>query len=185
MADARQGQRSDDAYVVDVGGSGSCACCRAFFCLETDEIIASNTMSRRFTARKRELVTKLAEFIDRSPKGSVDEPICELISYINQQDDYVRPSHAQGHTALVCQCVSVCPLADCRTLRLSQVTTSSCSGRVSIFAGNDGPGTGSKGSGRWALVCHRIVTAAEVSATIAELTKAPSDELVRACEWPM
>ena len=57
------------------------------------KIIASNAMSRRFTARKRELVTKLAEFIDRSPKGSVDEPICELISYINQQDGYVRSSH--------------------------------------------------------------------------------------------
>ena len=185
MADARQGQRSDDAYVVDTVGSGSCACCRAFCCLETDEIIASNTMFRRFAARKRELVTKLAEFIDRSPKGSVDEPIRELISYINQQDDYVRSSRAQGRIAAVCQCVSVCPLADCRTLRLSQVTTSSCSGRVSIFAGSDGPGTGSKGSGRWALVCHRTVTAAEVSATIADLIKAPSDELVRACEWPM
>ena len=45
---------------------------------------------RSFDARKRDILRKLQEGIDRSPKGSLDEPIRPLVHYINTLPDYVR-----------------------------------------------------------------------------------------------
>jgi tRNA(Phe) wybutosine-synthesizing methylase Tyw3 len=43
-----------------------------------------------FDEVKRELLRKLREFEDKSPKGSVDEPIIEMIQLINNHPNYVR-----------------------------------------------------------------------------------------------
>ncbi|KAH8730624.1 methyltransferase TYW3-domain-containing protein [Phaeosphaeriaceae sp. PMI808] len=99
-------------------------------------------MATRFDARKHSILAQLqtpdSEYHDLSPKGSVDEPIRDLIGEINSFDGIV--------------------------------TTSSCSGRISVFlegrkATNDdalteenhesraGPG-GKGGGGTWLFISH-------------------------------
>jgi len=107
-------------------------------------------MTTRFQARKRSILEQLGapegEYHDLSPKGSVDEPIRELIGEINTLDGLV--------------------------------TTSSCSGRVSVFleglkAGDDdelteqngdsraGPG-GKGGGGAWLFISHTPVDSSDL-----------------------
>jgi len=52
----------------------------------------------QFQARKRALLAKLAQAIDRSPKGSLDAPICDLIHFINGTPAYVRRHAGNCHT---------------------------------------------------------------------------------------
>ncbi|CAO2651222.1 Nn.00g095190.m01.CDS01 [Neocucurbitaria sp. VM-36] len=108
-------------------------------------------MASRFEARKRKILEQLDapadDYHDLSPKGSIDEPICNLISEIN------------GLEGLV--------------------TTSSCSGRISVFlegrkgkiedavsAAEDGEtraGPGGKGGGgAWLFISHTAVDVAEL-----------------------
>jgi tRNA wybutosine-synthesizing protein 3 len=56
------------------------------------------------------------------PTGSLDEPVVELVKYINESKDYY--------------------------------TTSSCSGRISVFVTNQGKAKG----GKWILVEHATIT---------------------------
>ncbi|KAF2130838.1 hypothetical protein P153DRAFT_430144 [Dothidotthia symphoricarpi CBS 119687] len=103
---------------------------------------AGPTMSNRFEARKHKILEQLSapdgEYQDLSPKGSVDEPIRDLIDEINSLDGLV--------------------------------TTSSCSGRISVFLEGrktdsesaqlpeDGvesrAGPGGKGGGAWLYISH-------------------------------
>lgn len=100
-------------------------------------------MSTRFEARKQNILEQLdvpsAEYHDLSPKGSIDEPIRDLIEEINGLDGLV--------------------------------TTSSCSGRISVFLegrktdldsvdddvdvkeSRAGPG-GKGGGGAWLFISH-------------------------------
>lgn len=43
-----------------------------------------------FAQLKRESLRKLRAFEDKSPKGSIDEPIVDLIRAINDHPNYVR-----------------------------------------------------------------------------------------------
>jgi tRNA wybutosine-synthesizing protein 3 len=80
----------------------------------------------QFAQRKRSGIQAISECqLDKSPKGSVDEPIIDLVKIINEHDDYC--------------------------------TTSSCSGRISLFHTN-GLQVTSKGSGNWLLALHRKLT---------------------------
>ena len=47
----------------------------------------STTMA--FDASKREILHKLQQVIDKSPKGSVDAPIVDMIERLNAHPDYV------------------------------------------------------------------------------------------------
>lgn len=107
-------------------------------------------MASRFEARKQKILEQLdapaSEYRDLSPKGSVDEPIRDLISEINSLEGLV--------------------------------TTSSCSGRISVFLEgrkNDiedaapilgveesraGPG-GKGGGGAWLFISHTAVDVSE------------------------
>jgi tRNA wybutosine-synthesizing protein 3 len=108
----------------------------------SSQLTAHTTMTNRFEARKHHILAQLetpdSEYQDLSPKGSVDEPIRNLISEINTLDGLV--------------------------------TTSSCSGRISVFlegrkASDDdtlqeenresraGPG-GKGGGGAWLFISH-------------------------------
>lgn len=126
-------------------------------------------MTSRFGTRKRSILAQLQapddEYHDLSPKGSVDEPIRDLISEINSLDGLV--------------------------------TTSSCSGRISVFlegrkanAGDAvadeqtesraGPG-GKGGGGAWLFISHDPVKDADVKTTttwtsLFGLQKAVSDD---------
>lgn len=102
------------------------------------------SLPQAFVARKAQILSKLAiptdTYTDKSPKGSVDSQIVDLIQQINDSDGYV--------------------------------TTSSCAGRVSVFAegrksggesevaenggtGDRAAGPGGKGfGGRWLFVSH-------------------------------
>ena len=76
-----------------------------------------------FDQRKRASIQAITNFceLDKSPKGSVDEPIIQLVSFINAHEDLA--------------------------------TTSSCSGRISLFH-TKGRDTIQKGSGTWILSLH-------------------------------
>ena len=89
-----------------------------------------------FDKRKRAALQALVNACehDKSPKGSVDEPIQGLVDLINAHNDYS--------------------------------TTSSCSGRISLFhtAGSD---SALKGTGKWLLALHRtLVDADELKQTL-------------------
>ncbi|RHY30644.1 hypothetical protein DYB32_004165, partial [Aphanomyces invadans] len=51
-------------------------------------------MAGAFDASKREILHKLQEVIDKSPKGSVDEPIVDMITRLNAHPNYV---HEDSH----------------------------------------------------------------------------------------
>jgi tRNA wybutosine-synthesizing protein 3 len=104
-------------------------------------------MTSRFEARKQNILAQLetpdSDYHDLSPKGSVDEPIRDLIDKINT---------VQG-----------------------LVTTSSCSGRISVFLEGRKPGSegvlseetsesragpgGKGGGGAWLFISHAPVEA--------------------------
>ena len=44
----------------------------------------------RFQQTKDNILKQLQDSFDKSPKGSIDAPICKFIHQINQHDDYVR-----------------------------------------------------------------------------------------------
>jgi tRNA(Phe) wybutosine-synthesizing methylase Tyw3 len=106
---------------------------------EPSSALGTPEMSFRFDSAKAEVLRALVEF-DRSPKGSVDAPIRELVARINATPDYV--------------------------------TTSSCSGRICVFAQWEQSSrekewtAGAKGSGHWLLVEHREVGLEEVEAAV-------------------
>jgi tRNA wybutosine-synthesizing protein 3 len=107
----------------------------------------NSAMASRFEARKQNILAQLetpdSEYHDLSPKGSVDEPIRDLIDKINI---------VQG-----------------------LVTTSSCSGRISVFLEGRKPGSegvlseetsesragpgGKGGGGAWLFISHAPVEA--------------------------
>lgn len=84
-----------------------------------------------FLRRKEQILASL----DRSPKGSLDAPITELLAWLNAQS--------------------------------SVVTTSSCSGRISVFLGASDPSS-SKG-GQWLLISHEAL--GDATATWARVTE--------------
>ena len=95
-----------------------------------------------FEVCKRNALSKL----DKSPKGSLDEPTAPLVHDINRHPDYV--------------------------------TTSSCSGRVSLFATF---GDEHNRGGRWLLVQHATVTVRELTEALTPpptQPAAPPPELV-------
>jgi tRNA wybutosine-synthesizing protein 3 len=117
------------------------------------------TMNNRFEARKQNILAQLeapdSEYHDLSPKGSVDEPIRELIDRINKLEGLV--------------------------------TTSSCSGRISVFLegrksssgdvpteenGESRAGPGGKGGGgTWLFISHALVEAPSSQDSTAFLAK--------------
>ncbi|KAF0719407.1 Aste57867_1060 [Aphanomyces stellatus] len=55
-----------------------------------------------FEASKREILHKLQEVIDKSPKGSVDAPIVDMIERLNAHNNYVTCSSCSGRIAVFC-----------------------------------------------------------------------------------
>lgn len=120
--------------------------------MSTQKLNANSVMSNRFETRKHKILEQLSapdgEYQDLSPKGSVDEPIRDLIGEINK----------------------------CNGL----VTTSSCSGRISVFLegrkaddenaqfaeerveSRAGPG-GKGGGGTWLYISHSPVEIANAA----------------------
>jgi tRNA wybutosine-synthesizing protein 3 len=115
-------------------------------------------MTGRFETRKRQILNQLdtpdSEYHDLSPKGSVDEPIRDLISEINALEGLV--------------------------------TTSSCSGRISVFlegrkTGSNnvdlrqgeqslaGPG-GKGGGGAWLFISHCPVDDSQLQSALSYLS---------------
>lgn len=59
-----------------------------------------------FDICKRNLILKLQKELDKSKKGSVDEPIVELVDYINQTKDFCTTSSCSGRFAIFCAAYS-------------------------------------------------------------------------------
>lgn len=109
-----------------------------------------------FFARKKQILADLAaEVNDKSPKGSIDAPITDLIAYINALPAYVRVDVVRSRLSLM--------------LHPMQVTTSSCSGRIVLYkapnpfeSGEGKASGGQKGQGSWLLAQHATVDLASV-----------------------
>lgn len=84
-----------------------------------------------FETMKKDIIQKMNEGIDFSPKGSIDLPIRELVSFLNSHNDYV--------------------------------TTSSCSGRISVYRDDNLTLTKSI---RWLLVEHNEVTSNAIKESV-------------------
>jgi tRNA(Phe) wybutosine-synthesizing methylase Tyw3 len=57
-------------------------------------------MNGAFDASKRETLRKLQDAIDKSPKGSIDAPIINMIEMLNGHPNYVHistPRSSQNH----------------------------------------------------------------------------------------
>lgn len=55
-----------------------------------------------FDVCKRNLLLKLQKELDKSKKGSVDEPVVDLVNYINKTGDYCTTSSCSGRFAIFC-----------------------------------------------------------------------------------
>ena len=55
-----------------------------------------------FDICKRNLLLKLSHELDKSKKGSVDEPIVSLVDYLNQTKDYCTTSSCSGRFSIFC-----------------------------------------------------------------------------------
>ena len=55
-----------------------------------------------FDICKRNLILKLRKELDKSKKGSVDEPIVDLVNYINKTKDFCTTSSCSGRFAVFC-----------------------------------------------------------------------------------
>ncbi|OQS01724.1 hypothetical protein ACHHYP_00337 [Achlya hypogyna] len=55
-----------------------------------------------FDASKRESLQKLQDAIDKSPKGSIDAPIVDMINALNAHPNYVTSSSCSGRIAVFC-----------------------------------------------------------------------------------
>lgn len=97
-------------------------------------------MSQSFTSKKRKILDQLAipdqDYIDLSPKGSVDEGIRELVNDINLLDGFVTTSSCAGRVAAYLEGIS----------------------KHSQNGGQDerpaGIASGGKGGGQWLFVSH-------------------------------
>lgn len=107
-----------------------------FFLFPSTKGYSSMTSSSAFAHKKQRILDALSQpaesYSDASPKGSIDEPIRDLINQINAYENLV--------------------------------TTSSCSGRISVF--QEGSGSGGKGDkrgqeigekGKWLFVSHEAL----------------------------
>ncbi|KDO16949.1 hypothetical protein SPRG_17507, partial [Saprolegnia parasitica CBS 223.65] len=59
-------------------------------------------MLHAFDASKRESLQKLQDAIDKSPKGSIDAPIVDMIEAVNGHPNYVTSSSCSGRIAVFC-----------------------------------------------------------------------------------
>lgn len=55
-----------------------------------------------FDICKRNLLLKLRKELDKSKKGSVDEPIIDLVNYLNRTHDFCTTSSCSGRFAVFC-----------------------------------------------------------------------------------
>ena len=55
-----------------------------------------------FDICKRNLILKLRKELDKSKKGSVDEPIVDLVNYINKTKDFCTTSSCSGRFSVFC-----------------------------------------------------------------------------------
>ena len=64
--------------------------------------ITRRKQSIDFDVCKRNLILKLRKELDKSKKGSVDEPVVELVEYINQTADFCTTSSCSGRFSIFC-----------------------------------------------------------------------------------
>lgn len=69
---------------------------------EVIHILKGRKQTIDFDVCKRNLLLKLQRELDKSKKGSVDEPVVELVDYINKTQDYCTTSSCSGRFAIFC-----------------------------------------------------------------------------------
>ena len=84
MHSFRKGVRGRRVDLVGESREGGVICCFSLLCF-----------CSRFGQAKGAVLHKLKEAIDKSPKGSLDAPIVDMVHYINGLGDYVRPGEGR------------------------------------------------------------------------------------------
>jgi len=101
-------------------------------------------MSTNFNSKKSKILEQLAipdqDYSDLSPKGSVDEPVRELVGEINQLEGFVTTSSCSGRVAVYLEGISKQSRQD--DSRDAQATVT------------NGIASGGKGGGQWLFVSH-------------------------------
>ena len=95
-----------------------------------------------FDSQKRTILEGLSNNRDKSPKGSIDKAIAQLVLFINSLEDYVTTSSCSGRHSLFCS-----PLTAVQE----------------VSSNRDHVAASTKGSGRWLLVEHGCLTVADLN----------------------
>ena len=109
-----------------------------------------------FTSQKTEILSNLTSNIAFSPKGSVDAPIIELgkimynfvycVCYVN-----VIWLHIRFYIVKFLNSLN------------NYVTTSSCSGRVSVYKSNGGTDSSINKGIQWLMVSHKLIAVSDIT----------------------
>lgn len=118
--------------------------------------------STRFTAKKQSILSQLAldpkDYEDKSPKGSVDVQILDLLRLINDVDGWVTTSSCAGRVAVFVEGPKERDLQDPRPNDDFELGTAQSAQQGSATeAGNDATvmtAPGGKGGGHWLYVSH-------------------------------
>ncbi|PSK33434.1 hypothetical protein B9Z65_7321 [Elsinoe australis] len=107
-------------------------------------------MSQVFAAKKKKILSQLAapteDYVDASPKGSIDAPIRSLVGTINSIDSLVTTSSCSGRIAIYAE----------GTKKSSDVKLD-VSGGTSSNVDTKNSSTQGKGGGAWLFVSHESV----------------------------
>ncbi len=110
-------------------------------------------MTNRFEARKQKILEQLnvpdSEYHDLSPKGSVDEPIRDLISDINGLEGFVTTSSCSGRMSVYLE-----------GNKADSDSTISTSENQEARAG-----PGGKGGGAWLFISHTPLEVSDADGT--------------------
>jgi tRNA(Phe) wybutosine-synthesizing methylase Tyw3 len=111
---------------------------------------------RVFESAKRTILFKLKEDLDRSPKGSIDEPALPIVNYINGLKDFVTTSSCSGRIAVFAYSVD----APVHISGPESIETQVSAAAANASSDTDNHSTlderapSSKGRGKWVFVTH-------------------------------
>ncbi len=111
----------------------------------------THTIPQSFRVRKDKILSDLStpdsEYTDKSPKGSIDEPIRDLIALINSYPGWCTTSSCSGRVAVF--------LEGSKSPSKLDEQVDSHEGEIKSKKVKTGPG--GKGGGRWLLVSHDLI----------------------------
>ena len=132
-------------------------------------VLGAATISQSFDEKKQrilsDLATPVSDYSDKSPKGSVDVQILDLIDLVNSHDGWVTTSSCAGRAAVFLEGAK--DDAESDDLATTEAAKDAVSSDVNDIDGdaksarNVKSNPGGKGGGRWLFVSHDPIPAAD------------------------